>query len=104
MLQPFGGRTYPLHLDHGRGFGKSNHNELTILAPIYQCCMMRSSTLAMLLKYHTSPQSLGDALFESLQHDALNSVNPILLDPHFKAIDRRVGIILQVCIKYKIIK
>ena len=58
--------------------------------------MMRSSTLGMLLKYHTSPQTLGDALSESLKQDALNSYNPILLDPHFKAIDRRVGIVLQV--------
>ena len=66
--------------------------------------MMRSSTLAMLLKYHTSPQSIGDALRESLQKDALNSVSPILLEAHFKAIDRRVGIILQVCTEYEILK
>ena len=64
--------------------------------------MIRASTLGMLLKYHTSPQSLGDALSESLKQDALNSVNPILLDPHFKAIDKRVGIILQVCIYHYI--
>ena len=62
--------------------------------------MIRSSTLATLLKYHTSPQSLGDALSESLKKDALNSYNPILLDAHFKAIDRRVGIILQVSWNY----
>ena len=63
--------------------------------------MVRSSTLAMLLKYHTSPQSLGDALSKSLQQDALNTVNPILLEAHFKAVDRRVGIILQVRRKYE---
>ncbi len=32
----FGNRTYPLHLDHGRGFGRANHDELSILAPLYQ--------------------------------------------------------------------
>ena len=58
--------------------------------------MMRASTLTMLLKYHTSPQSLGEALQESLKRDALNSVNAVLLEPHTKAVDRRVGIILQV--------
>ena len=58
--------------------------------------MVRASTLTMLLKYHTSPQSLGEALQESLEHDALSSVNAILLESHTKAIDRRVGIILQV--------
>lgn len=50
----FGNRTYPLHLDHGRGFGRPNHDELSILAPIYQCCMIRASTLvgfAMQLYY-----------------------------------------------------
>ena len=61
--------------------------------------MMRGSTLSVLLKYHTSPQTLGDALKESLKQDALNSVNPILLDSHFKAIDKRVGLILQVIFK-----
>ncbi len=38
-------RSYPLHLDHGRGFGRPNHDEFSILAPMYQCCMIRANTL-----------------------------------------------------------
>ena len=36
---------YTLHLDNGRGFGKTMHDEHSILAPIYHCCMIRFSTL-----------------------------------------------------------
>ena len=32
----FGNNTYPIHLDHGRAFGKSGHDEISILAPLYQ--------------------------------------------------------------------
>ena len=32
----FGNNTYPIHLDHGRAFGKSGHDEMSILAPLYQ--------------------------------------------------------------------
>jgi hypothetical protein len=45
----FGNDTFPLHLDHGRGFGKPFHDELSILAPILQCCMLRQSTLQTLV-------------------------------------------------------
>lgn len=93
-IKVFGNRTaYPLHLDHGRGFGKSRHDELTILAPIYQCCMIRSSTLATLLKYHNGNESLGQALKTSLMDDP---VTPVLLEAHYEAVDRRVSIILKV--------
>ena len=50
----------------------------------------------MLLKYQTGPQSLGDTMRESLTQDALDSTNPVLLEPHLKALDRRVRLILQV--------
>merc|ERR1712223_1876034 len=92
-LKTFGNYTYPLHLDHGRGFGKPATDELTILAPIYQCCMIRSSTLETLLKFQNAADlSLGQALKLSLEKDP---VTPVLLDIHFEAIDRRVSIILK---------
>jgi hypothetical protein len=53
----------------------------------------RSSTLSTLLQFHTGPISLGSALKKSLHSDP---VDPVLADNHFKAIDRRVGIILLV--------
>lgn len=46
----FGNDTFPLHLDHGRGFGKPFQDELSILAPVLQCCLMRQSTLSTLLR------------------------------------------------------
>ena len=92
-FQTFGNQSYPLHLDHGRGFGRPNHDEVSILAPLYQCCMLRSSTLSALLRFHTGPLSLGQALRQSTRADP---VYPILVEPHFRAVDRRVGIVLQV--------
>lgn len=46
----FGNNTFPLHLDHGRGFGKPFSDELSILAPVLQCCLLRRTTLATLLR------------------------------------------------------
>ena len=91
--QIFGNNSYPLHLDHGRGFGRPNHDEVSILAPLYQCCMIRSSTLATLLRFHNGPVSLSEALRQSLNAD---QVRPVLAEAHYPAVDRRVGIILQV--------
>jgi hypothetical protein len=42
--------TFPVHLDHGRAFGKAKHDEFSILAPLYQCCMIRHSTLKTFLR------------------------------------------------------
>jgi hypothetical protein len=92
-FKAFGNNTFPIHLDHGRGFGRADHDELSILAPLYQCCMIRSSTLSTLLSYNSGPVSLSAAMRRSLSVDP---VAPVLLDPHLLALDRRVGVILQV--------
>lgn len=65
LYQMFGNNSAPLHLDHGRGFGKAFHDELTILAPIYQCCLMRHSTLSTLLRcaFHSSVVIPSQVLF-----------------------------------------
>ncbi|KAF5302508.1 hypothetical protein FQR65_LT00880 [Abscondita terminalis] len=88
----FGNDTFPLHLDHGRGFGKPYHDELSILAPVLQCCMVRQSTLQTLLKFHNGPVKLSAALRKSLEKDP---VAPVLWEPHLEALDRRVQIILR---------
>ncbi|KAL0278757.1 UNVERIFIED_CONTAM: hypothetical protein PYX00_000482 [Menopon gallinae] len=88
----FGNDTFPLHLDHGRGFGKPFHDELSILAPVLQCCLLRRSTLATLLRYHNGPKKLSQALREAMLKDP---VAPVLWEPHLTALDRRVQIILQ---------
>lgn len=47
----FGNDSFPIHLDHGRAFGKAFHDELSILAPVIQCCHIRKSTMETLLRY-----------------------------------------------------
>uniref|UniRef100_A0A6M2E0S7 Putative extracellular serine/threonine protein n=1 Tax=Xenopsylla cheopis TaxID=163159 RepID=A0A6M2E0S7_XENCH len=88
----FGNNTFPLHLDHGRGFGQPFHDELSILAPLLQCCEIRSSTLKTLLRFHTGPHRLSELLEKSMQSDP---VSPVLWAPHLEALDRRVGLILK---------
>lgn len=46
----FGNTSFPIHLDHGRAFGRPFHDELSILAPLTQCCIIKHTTLATLLK------------------------------------------------------
>jgi len=91
-LRAFENNSFPIHLDHGRGFGRASHDEISILAPLYQCCMMRQSTLSTLLAYHSGPESLSTAMRDSLKQDP---IHPILTEPHLLALDRRVAIILQ---------
>ncbi|KAH0540615.1 hypothetical protein KQX54_018541 [Cotesia glomerata] len=88
----FGNDTFTLHLDHGRGFGRPYHDETSILAPLLQCCMIRQSTLKVLLKYHNSPQRLSAVMRQSMAKDP---VAPVLWEPHLSALDRRIGLILQ---------
>lgn len=40
-----------MHYDHGRAMGRPFFDDLTILAPLTQCCVIRVSTLKTLLKY-----------------------------------------------------
>ncbi|XP_068230432.1 extracellular serine/threonine protein CG31145-like isoform X2 [Palaemon carinicauda] len=92
-FKAFGNNSAPVHLDHGRGFGKPFHDEISILAPIYQCCLIRHSTLDNLLRFHRGPQHLSDAMRASMSVDP---ITPILWEPHMVALDRRVNIILQI--------
>ncbi|TMW54272.1 hypothetical protein DOY81_000627 [Sarcophaga bullata] len=88
----YGNETFTLHLDHGRGFGKAFHDDLTILAPMLQCCMLRKSTVKKLLEFHNGPKPLSQVMRESMSVDP---VNPVLWEPHLTALDRRIVIILQ---------
>lgn len=95
----FGNETFTIHLDHGRGFGKPFHDEISILAPLLQCCAIRTSTLKTLLEYHNGPTSLSQAMHEAMLDDHLA---PILWTPHLTALNRRITIILsgvRECIK-----
>ncbi|KAG8190246.1 hypothetical protein JTE90_001330 [Oedothorax gibbosus] len=95
----FGNESFILHLDHGRGFGKANHDELSILAPLYQCCFIHITTFHRLLQLQLNPMKLSSLMRCSLYKDPLN---PVLLDSHLEALDRRLEIVLNVlhdCIK-----
>ncbi|XP_056361626.1 pseudokinase FAM20A isoform X2 [Oenanthe melanoleuca] len=39
MFTKFGDDGFLLHLDNARGFGRHSHDEISILAPLSQCCM-----------------------------------------------------------------
>lgn len=91
-FREFGNDTFPLHLDNGRAFGKSQHDELTILAPVYQCCLIRYSTLLKLFRFYQGPVPLSQLMQQSMAADALF---PILTDTHLRALDRRVRIVLR---------
>ena len=52
-----------------------------------------SSLQTRLLDFHIGPLHLGAALRSSLKADV---IDPVLIDSHFAAMDRRIGIILQV--------
>lgn len=73
-------------------FGHSSKDDLSILAPLYQCCVIRYSTFIKLSKFYLGPEKLSSSLSKSLDRDTLR---PILLEPHLTALDRRVVLILK---------
>ena len=60
--------------------------------PLYQCCVIRYSTLERLVAFHVGPEHLSDAVRKSQSADPLD---PILNEAHLTALDRRVKIILN---------
>ena len=58
-----------------------------------QCCVIRQSTISMLLSYHSGPVSLAAALNRSLSSDP---IKPVLTNQHLEAVNRRVGLVMQV--------
>ncbi|KAI8797324.1 extracellular serine/threonine protein kinase FAM20C, partial [Biomphalaria glabrata] len=93
LFEHFGNDTSLIHLDNGRGFGKSKYDCMSCMSPVRQCCMIRLSTLAKLVKLYIGPDSLSHVLRKSLEADPLS---PILWEPHLDSVDRRVGQILKV--------
>uniref|UniRef100_A0A8C4SD85 Family with sequence similarity 20 member C, like n=1 Tax=Erpetoichthys calabaricus TaxID=27687 RepID=A0A8C4SD85_ERPCA len=91
-FERFGNETFLIHLDNGRGFGRHSHDELSILAPLRQCCRIKRSTYHRLRLLSQEEYWLSDVLRESLSRDPLT---PVLSEPHLLALDRRLKIILQ---------
>ncbi|KAF7661302.1 hypothetical protein LDENG_00264610 [Lucifuga dentata] len=92
-FEKFGNDTFIIHLDNGRGFGKHSHDELSILVPLSQCCRLKKSTYLRLQLLAKEEYQLSSLMEESLLRDRLS---PVLIQPHLKAMDRRLRLVLQV--------
>uniref|UniRef100_A0A803SLJ9 FAM20A golgi associated secretory pathway pseudokinase n=1 Tax=Anolis carolinensis TaxID=28377 RepID=A0A803SLJ9_ANOCA len=92
MFTKFGDDGFLLHLDNARGFGKHSHDEISILAPLEQCCLIKKTTLLRLQLLAQPDYKLSDIMRESLMWDRLT---PVLTEPHLLALDRRLHIILK---------
>ncbi|KAM4671481.1 extracellular serine/threonine protein kinase FAM20C-like isoform 1-T1 [Amazona ochrocephala] len=90
-FEKFGNDTFLLHLDNGRGFGTHSRDELSILAPLRQCCSIKKSTYLRLQLLATPSYRLSDLLREALATDPLA---PVLAESHLRALDRRLGKVL----------
>ncbi|KAJ9582458.1 hypothetical protein L9F63_003151, partial [Diploptera punctata] len=66
-------------------FGNPYRDHLDILAPLYQCCMLRKSTWDRLQLF--SGNSLSISLEALLQH---SHISPVLTPEHLEALDRRL--------------
>ncbi|XP_044035705.1 pseudokinase FAM20A isoform X2 [Siniperca chuatsi] len=93
IFTKFGDEGFLLHLDNARGFGKHSQDEMSILAPLSQCCMIKHSTLLRLKLLARPDFRLSDVMRESLEGDPLQ---PILTNPHLLALDRRLQKVLRV--------
>ncbi|VDP00666.1 unnamed protein product [Soboliphyme baturini] len=84
-------------LDNGKGLRNSNVDELSILAPLYQCCRIRNSTYLSLLRF--AQQDIATALDTQLRVDHLY---PVLTEAGLAAIYRRhrhVLALLRLCVE-----
>ncbi|XP_072270117.1 pseudokinase FAM20A [Pyxicephalus adspersus] len=93
IFTKFGDDGFLLHLDNARGFGQHSHDEMTILAPLYQCCMLKNDTWQRLNLLVLPEYRLSDIMRESLISDRLSK---ILTEPHLQALDRRLETVLRV--------
>lgn len=78
----FGNDTFLIHLDHGRAFGRAKHDEVSILAPLYQCCIIRKSTLSKLLKWVLFFHFLLLRLDDSSKYTSTNFTRSTLYSYH----------------------
>uniref|UniRef100_A0A8C5VBG8 FAM20A golgi associated secretory pathway pseudokinase n=1 Tax=Microcebus murinus TaxID=30608 RepID=A0A8C5VBG8_MICMU len=92
MFTKFGDDGFLIHLDNARGFGRHSHDEISILSPLSQCCMIKRKTLLHLELLAQADYKLSDVMRESLLEDRLT---PVLTEPHLLALDRRLQIILR---------
>ncbi|XP_050500165.1 glycosaminoglycan xylosylkinase homolog [Diabrotica virgifera virgifera] len=85
-----------LWLDNGKGLGNPFKHHIDILAPLYQCCIMRKSTMKNLMNL------TGGRLTEKLQK--MPNIKNLITTDHLQAMEDRLLIIfatIEYCKKYK---
>uniref|UniRef100_A0A3B4B486 FAM20 C-terminal domain-containing protein n=1 Tax=Periophthalmus magnuspinnatus TaxID=409849 RepID=A0A3B4B486_9GOBI len=91
-FQDDGGASMLILLDNAKSFGNAALDERSILAPLYQCCMVRVSTWNRLNLLRNGV--LSSAMRQAL---AFDPIHPVLAETHLAALDRRLsGIIATV--------
>ncbi|XP_077573736.1 glycosaminoglycan xylosylkinase [Stigmatopora nigra] len=96
-FQDDGGTSMLITLDNGKSFGNPALDERSILAPLYQCCMIRVSTWNRLNLLQGG--ALSAAMRVSLEFDP---IRPVLSEPHLLALDRRlagVAAVIKQCVE-----
>ncbi|XP_033884217.2 glycosaminoglycan xylosylkinase [Acipenser ruthenus] len=88
-FQDDGGASMLILLDNAKSFGNPTQDERSILAPVYQCCMVRVSTWNRLTLLRNG--ALSAAMRAATAHDPLH---PVLSEPHLSALDRRLESVL----------
>uniref|UniRef100_A0A671NGR0 Glycosaminoglycan xylosylkinase n=1 Tax=Sinocyclocheilus anshuiensis TaxID=1608454 RepID=A0A671NGR0_9TELE len=88
-FQDDGGASMLILLDNAKSFGNPALDERSILAPLYQCCMVRVSTWNRLNLLKGGV--LSSAMRQATAHDP---VFPVLTGPHLTALDRRLNGVL----------
>ncbi|KPJ08674.1 Glycosaminoglycan xylosylkinase [Papilio machaon] len=71
-------------LDNGKGLGNPSVDELDILAPLYQCCMLSLKT------WQNLELLSGGSLSETIELLAGYQGNKLATEEHFRAVDRRL--------------
>ncbi|KAG2461943.1 glycosaminoglycan xylosylkinase [Polypterus senegalus] len=90
-FQDDGGASMLILLDNAKSFGNPALDERSILAPVYQCCMVRVSTWNRLNLLRGGV--LSSALRTATAHDP---VYPTLAEAHLAALDRRLEGVLTI--------
>lgn len=72
-------------LDNAKSFGNPSLDERSILAPLYQCCIIRVSTWNRL--NYLKNGVLKSALKSAMAHEP---ISPVLSDPHLDTVDQRL--------------
>lgn len=72
-------------LDNAKSFGNPALDERSILAPVYQCCIIRVSTWNRL--NYLKNGVLKSALKSAMAHDP---ISPVLSDPHLDTVEQRL--------------